>query len=311
MNKYAIAFDVGGLFIKSAVLDDKGHVLPGTYAIYPAKSKEQKEVIIEHFVGLIKHQTNRILDKSFEIYGVGYAFPGPFDYPGGISYIRQTDKFEHLYGVNLREELTMRLEQDPLFVARRADRFQIRFENDANLFALGELFAGHARAFNRSICLTIGTGTGSAFIDNGQLIANRADVPPNGWVYKEPFGASIVDDYISKRGILRLAQQAGMKTEGMEVKAIADMARGGDAVSRGVFHQFGRNLGMMLNPFVAAFRPEAVIIGGQIAKSKDLFLDGVSETLQNSLLAIRTVDETSLSTFVGIAQMLTQSAAKA
>lgn len=311
MNRYAIAFNVGGLFIRSAVLDDKGNICPGTYAIYPAKSNESKDGIVEHFVHLITHQSNRILDKNFEVYGVGYAFPGPFDYPGGISYIRrENDEFTHLYGVNLREELLNRLTRNPLFLSRCTEQFQIVFENDANLFALGELFTGHAREFNRSICLTIGTGAGSAFIDNGQLIANRFDVPPNGWIYNQPFGESIVDDYVSKRGVLRLAAESGLFTEGLEVKQIADMARSGSVAAIDVFIEFGRNIGHMLNPFVFSFQPDGIVIGGQIARSHDLFLEGMLEALEDRKLEIRTVDESSLSTFAGVAKLLQPSMTK-
>lgn len=311
MNKYAVAFNVGGLFIRSAVLDDRGNICPGTYAIYPAKSKESKDVIIEHFVHLIKHQTNRILDKNIKIYGVGFAFPGPFDYVQGISYIQRSDMFSHLYSVNLREELLAQLASDAVFEARRADPFHIVFENDANLFALGEMFTGHAREFQRSICITIGTGAGSAFIDHDQLIADRSDVPLNGWIYNQPFGESIVDDYISTRGVLRLAAQAGMYTEGLEVKQIADMARSGSTIACEVFTQFGRNIGRILNPFIASFQPQAVIIGGQIARSQDLFMSGLMQALDEPQLTIRTVDESYYSTFVGVAKLLQPSMAEA
>lgn len=311
MSKYAIAFDVGGLFIKAAVLDEHGNLCPGTYTIYPAESKESKEVILDHFVTIIKHQTNRILDKSFEIYGVGYAFPGPFDYPQGISYIRGIDKFEHLYGVNLREELSFRLAQDTKFMTKCTDEFQIVFENDANLFALGELHSGQARQFNRSICMTIGTGAGSAFIDNGKLVTARKDVPQNGWIFNKPFRASIVDDYISKRGIMRLAKEAGLYSDGLEVKELYGMAKRGNHSAMELFRKFGNDIGQVLNLFIPDFRPDAVIIGGQIAKSRDLFMEGIYETIQNPRILIRTVNETSLSTFVGVANLLKQHEAKA
>lgn len=304
MNKYAIAFDVGGHFIKSAVLDEHGRITGGTYAIYPANSKESKHVLIEHFVNIIKQQANRILDKQFQIYGVGYAFPGPFDYPGGVSYIKGVDKFESLYGVNLRQEFLARLNADAKFAERKTGDFLIVFENDANLFALGETLIGKARFYSRSICLTIGTGAGSAFVENGALVTSRSDVPPNGWIYNEPFEDSIVDDYISKRGIMRLAGEFGIGRHVDEVRAIAEMAVQGDETARKVFHRFGQYIGLMLNRFVRSFRPDAVILGGQIAKSADLFIPGMKETLENRNLAIETVTDTSISTFAGVAKLL-------
>lgn len=307
MNQYAIAFDVGGLFIKSAVLNQHGEVVPDSYAIFPAKSKASKREIIDHFVFIIKQQTNRIFDRNFEIMGIGYAFPGPFDYEKGISLIKGVDKFETLYGVNLRTELLNQLQADPLFQSKINQDFYIAFDNDANLFALGEHLAGKGRPYKKAMYITVGTGTGSAFMDNGRLVVKRADVPENGWIYNQPFGGSIVDDYISKRGILKLAEELGIDTWDGEVKTIADEAKAGNERAKVVFQQFGRNLGKAIQPHIDAFRPEAVILGGQIVKSKDLFICGMKEILGNQVTIEFTTD-TSLSTFVGVAKLLQQAA---
>src|SRR5690625_905847 len=142
MNKYIIAFDVGGIFIKSAVLNEQGEMIPDSYAIFPSKSNESKKAIIEHIYISMKQQSNRILDKNINILGVGFAFPGPFDYERGISYIKGVDKFDQLYGVNLHQKLMTRVEQDQSFLTKTNTDFRILFDNDANLFALGEQMSG-------------------------------------------------------------------------------------------------------------------------------------------------------------------------
>jgi len=306
MKNYAIVFDVGGLFIKAAVVGEQGKVVPGSYMIYPARSKESKEALLEHFVDLIRQQTSRIMAKAFRIEGIGFAFPGPFDYERGISYIRDVDKFENIYGVNLREELGHRLAQVSAFASKCAPGFHIVFENDANLFALGEYENGKARRYARAMCLTIGTGAGSAFLEQGQLIKHRKDVPENGWIYNQPFRDSVVDDYISKRGIVRLLRKAGFSEETLDIKQAAEMAKAGDEKAMAVFREFGAMLGEMLTPFVQTFRPEAVVIGGQIVKSMELFLDSVQEALRNDPVVIEATEETSLSTFAGVFRLLHQ-----
>ncbi|GGD83136.1 ROK family protein [Paenibacillus nasutitermitis] len=306
MRKYAIVFDVGGLFIKAAVLSELGKVVPGTYMIYPSRSKEAKDEILSHLIDLIKQQTSRITDKHFRIEGIGYAFPGPFDYDKGISYISGIDKFEEIYGVNLREELLSRLGRESFFTYKRTPDFHIVFENDANLFALGEYVAGKARRYPKSICITIGTGAGSAFIERGELIKNRQDVPPNGWVYNQPFRESIVDDYISKRGILRLMSDAGMDTANLDIKNLAELAMDGDAEAIGIFKRFGEMIGEMLVPFLRSFQPDAVVIGGQIVKSKALFLESTKAVLRNYPITLEITDETSISTFAGVSRLLAQ-----
>ncbi|WP_168120473.1 ROK family protein [Paenibacillus sp. HB172176] len=304
MNKYAIAFDIGGNFIKSAALTAQGRICPETVAVFPSFAHLGKEELIDRLMSLIRFQANCIADRNASLYGIGYAFPGPFDYENGISYLTGLDKFERLYGVNLREALTRRLEADTALSRKLEPEFRIVFDNDANLFAQGEWLTGKASSYRRLIAVTLGTGTGSAFMDNGLLIKERSDVPPNGWIYSAPFGESIVDDYLSKRGLLRLAALQGLDMTGRDVKELAELSRSGDAQALRVFRQFGRQLGEALNLFAPAFRAEAVILGGQIAKCSDLFLDGAYERLLDRAIVIEVSKDTSLSAFAGVARLL-------
>ncbi|WP_169306606.1 ROK family protein [Cohnella pontilimi] len=306
MKKYAIVFDVGGLFIKAAVMNESGQLVPGTYMIYPSRSKEKKEELLGHLVDLVKQQANRIIARTFQIEGIGYAFPGPFDYERGISYIRAVDKFEDIYGVNLREELSHRLAQESSFAGKRAPSFRIVFENDANLFALGEYDTGKAGRFAKVICLTIGTGAGSAFLENGELVKHRKDVPDNGWIYNQPFRESVVDDYISKRGIVRLMRESGLDSDSLDVKNAAELAKAGDQRAIAVFRRFGEMVGEMLLPFLKSFQPEAVVIGGQIVKSRELFIGSTREVLRDFPVQLEVTDETSISTFAGVSRLLKQ-----
>lgn len=306
MNSYAIVFDVGGLYIKTAVLSGGSQIVSDTYMIYPSKSKTAKDVLLAHLVDLARQQANRIIDRDYRIDGIGFAFPGPFDYDNGISYIRGIDKFESIYGVNLRSELLDRLERDPVFSRRMTPDFQIVFENDANLFALGEYAIGKAAKYGKSICITVGTGAGSAFLDGGSLVKSREDVPENGWIYNQPFRTSIVDDHISKRGIVNLMIEAGFEGTELDVKQGAELAKAGDKRAIGVFRLFGDRVGEMLEPFIRSFRPEAVIIGGQIVKSKELFIDNIRARLEPFEVGLEVTDETSVSTFAGVSSLLEQ-----
>jgi glucokinase len=306
MSEFTIVFDVGGLFIKAAVLNQYGKVVPNTYAVYPSKSKETKDELLHHFVDLFKQQVNRIMEKQVQINGIGFAFPGPFDYNEGTCYIQGGDKFEALYGVNLRTELTNRLRKESFFAQKQSSDFHIVFENDANLFALGELVSGKAKSYGKTICITIGAGLGSTFIENGELVKDRDDVPDNGWIYCTPFRDSIVDDYISKRGFNRLKSEWGIDST-LDIKDLAETARQGDLQMVSLFQSFGEMLGEMLIPFVEAYKPQALLIGGEIAKSHDMFIGGCRAALEDYELSIEISDETSMSTFIGVSKLLEQS----
>jgi glucokinase len=309
-NHYYLAFDVGGMFINGVVLNRRGEIIPNTESFFPSKSDAGLEELLNHFVQMICRQIGKILDKYFIIDGIGFAFPGPFDYQKGVSFISSLNKFESLYGVDLRTELTMRLRQQQVFLLHTSPSFHIVFENNVNMFALGEWFTGKAKDYDRVMFLTLGNGTGSAFMEKGVLIKNREDVPPNGWVYCHPFHDSIVDDYLSTRGILRIAQQININPS-VGLKEMADAARFGHEDEKKVFRRFGDLLGEMLLIFIKPFQPDALVIGGQIVKGHDLFMGNVQRTLENEQVTILLSDQTSYRTFLGLSKaILLKQAAK-
>lgn len=306
-DMYTIALDVGGSYIKTTILNESDEIVPGSLSMFPAKARESKEELINHLCLIIKKQLKQVKSDDFKLLGVGMAFPGPFDYENGISYVQGIDKFDHLYGVNIRKELLKCIEKDEFISLKIDERFLIVFDNDANLFALGEQKAGEGKSFDKSIYLTLGTGAGSAFMDKGRLVKSGKNVPENGWIYKDPFGSSIVDDYISKRGILKLARQSGVMIADNEVKTLAAMAKDNHQNAQEVFYMFGENIGKALHPYVKSFSPQAIILGGQISKSIDLFIDGIYKTLGGKEIIIKCSNDTSVSTFVGIGSLIEQS----
>ena len=79
----------------------------------------------------------------------------------------------------------------------------ISFYNDATCFALGEAKSVHHRDYERVLALTLGTGFGSAFIDRGEIISDRSDVPSGGMLWHCPYDAnSSADDCFSTRGLI-------------------------------------------------------------------------------------------------------------
>lgn len=114
--------------------------------------------------------------KGASIDGIGMAFPGPFDYERGISLMQGLDKYDSIYGISIEEEMKKRTDflQDTIFC----------FLHDVEAFALGESWFGEGREAGRLLCLCIGTGTGSAFIENKKVIKEKTEgVPDHGWIY--------------------------------------------------------------------------------------------------------------------------------
>jgi len=194
--------------------------------------------------------------------GVGFAMPGPFDYPGGISLIRGLGKYESLYGRNIRAEVRERL-------ALAAD-VPIQFANDAECFLLGECWRGALAGMPDAMGITLGTGFGSAFLRGGEVATTGGGVPPDGWLYNAPFRGATAEDHFSGRGLLALHNSNG-GNRAESPREIAARAGGGDARALEVFRQYGELLAEFLDPWSRAFRPLGIVIGGSVARSWRFF----------------------------------------
>ena len=114
---------------------------------------------------------------------VGVAVPGPFDYDAGVS--AMTHKLAPLRNVDLRGELSAALGLPPQAFA---------FLNDAAAFLLGEWWAGAARARRRAMGVTLGTGLGSAYLDEGKIVTGEGEL------YTRPFRGAPVEQTDLARG---------------------------------------------------------------------------------------------------------------
>jgi glucokinase len=199
--------------------------------------------------------------------GVGVAVPGPFDYDAGVSRIRH--KLRGLYGVDLRRELA---------VALALPGSAVRFVNDAEAFLLGEWWAGAARGHRRAVGITLGTGIGSAFVADDQIVRSGPEVPPGGELYALSFRGAPVEDTISSRG---LVSAYGSSDDGrLEAGEIGARARAGDPAARRAFAELGRSLGEFLTPWLRRFEPSCLVVGGSIARSWELFEESLRAELE-------------------------------
>lgn len=299
MNRYIIALDVGGTTLNAGVITEDGEVLMNTYSVYQSMAKEHKGIILKNFCKIIETLITEIDEKDFMIKGIGMGFPGPFDYERGISYINGIDKFDSLYGVNIAEELRSKITNNIRINSKFISNYPIVFENDVNLFALGDYYRRKKNQYKRFIYISIGTGTNSAFLIEGALIKEMMNIPRNGYIYNLSYKDGIVDDYISRRGILKVAEEMGFDISAMDVKEISILAQNGDKKAICVFERFGSMLGEVLLPHIEKFKPEVIILGGQISKSHGFFIESMEKQLLNNKVAIEISKDSVYSTLVG------------
>ncbi len=257
--------DIGGSHITVAPVDlNTGSVIQDKAVRGDVRAKGTVDEII-------KDWSTVILSSMYSFIGqfsprIGIAMPGPFDYEKGIALIKENNKYEALYGLNVK---------DLLSEAIGMKTQDILMKNDAGCFLQGEAVSGAARNYSRGIGMTLGTGIGTAFMD--QSMADDASM----WC--SPFKEGVAEDYIST---LWFEQQYELRTGNK--KSVKDMAMAfdQDEIAKELFDEFAQNFGEFIVGFVRQRDPEVIVIGGNIMKSSQLFMPQVMEILQSHDICI-------------------------
>jgi len=265
----SVGVDIGGTHITCAAVEmQAGKWMPGTLFRESYDHNAPADAILRSWATAL----NRTVLKAGaeRLAGIGFAIPGPFDYRNGIS--RMQHKFKSLYGLHIPSAL------NPLLVPER--ELPMRFLNDAASFAVGEAWLGEGKGFQKVVVITLGTGFGSAFIDDGVPVVDRADVPKEGCLWHLPFKDSIADDYFSTGWFVR---EYG-KTTGKNVSGVKELMEkaGTDDFVGSLFAQFGRNLAECLATPLKDFGAQILVIGGNISHALPLFESDFQAGLQSA-----------------------------
>lgn len=301
MNYY-LGLDVGGTNIKCGIMDEDGRLLFDKIFTYHAHSNESEEAIIDNFITIFSNLTEAIDDPDKKIKAIGLAFPGPFDYERGISLMQGIGKYEGIYNVNLREKFLINIHNNQYLKGLMHKDLKITFLHDVEAFALGEIYFGRGRGHSRVIYLCIGTGSGSAFSVNEKLVADGEGVPTNGWIYNTSFKDSIIDDYISARGLTAIACR--YFDEYMDGKKLYLKACNQDEKALQVFKEFGQDFFEAIVTFIRSFKADCIILGGEIAKSFKYFGMLTEDFCKSEKIDILITYNTSKSTLFGLYKKL-------
>lgn len=268
-DSFVLGIDIGGSHLTAALVNEATRkFVPDSYTRIRVNSKGTAEEILESWTTAVQdiYKKHPVKNKR-----IGIAMPGPFDYENGISLIKGLDKYEALYKLNVKELLSQKLE---IPVA------SILMMNDAACFLRGEVYYGAVKGYTDVIGITLGTGTGSAFHHHG--VTEDANLGPS------PFMDSIADEYFSTRWFVKqYIEKTGFAVK--DVKAMAELYTSEDHV-RDIFSEFVKNLVVFLEGFVKKEKPQAIVMGGNIAQCSDLFLKDLVAALSEKGITIPIVN---------------------
>ncbi len=265
MPSTAVGIDIGGTKIAAARFDDEFEVLERAVVPTPRQSVDLASAAIA--------AARQVWDRDVIAVGAGVA--GLVKWPEGV-----LTWVPHVKGglVDLRALLGEALEV-PVVV-----------DHDANCAALAEFELGAGRGYDNLLLVTVGTGIGGGFIIDDEIYRGRSFAGEIGHMQMQldghecPCGGrGCWETLASGSALARLAQAevathptgalarltAGREPRGEDVtRAAAD----GDEASERLLDQVATWLGVGLANLIAAFDPEAIIVGGGLGSVGDHFL---------------------------------------
>ena len=285
---YVIGIDMGGTNTVFGIVDARGVVLASN------SIKTRKHANINDYIDELYEETMRLvkqLDAEGKIFGIGVGAPNANYFTGMIE-----------DGVNLPWPTPIP------FAQMLSDKFGIpvAITNDANAAAIGEMTYGVARGIRDFIMITLGTGVGSGIVINGQLVyghdgfageLGHVIVKRNNGRLCGCGRTGCLETYCSATGVARTAREflelredpsllRNMPIEEITSKDVYDAAMAGDKLAQKVFEYTGNILGEALADFTVFSAPEAFVLFGGLAKSGELLLKPLRESMERNMLSI-------------------------
>jgi glucokinase len=281
------AVDIGGTKIAVGMIDDNGHVCSRLEA--PTEPDRGYSNALDRITAMLREAART---ARCEITGIGIGSTGPV-YPmtGAFGNVNFFPAWE---GENPVHDLEQR------FHVRAA------MENDADAAALGEAGWGVGRNKSRLIYVTLGTGIGGGVILDGRIYRGVHDSHPEfGHHVIDPSGPACACGF---HGCWEsLAAGPAMVTwlqsvappdyphlKNLTGKRVCELACQGDPLARQAVERETYYLGLGIANLVTLFTPDAIVLGGGVMKSANLFLDGIRKLVSESCKLVP-ADETEIS----------------
>lgn len=274
MKKLAIGIDMGGTNIRLALVSDDGTIINS--ARYKTSAQEGRDAVISRLTSATSEMVVHGREHG-TIIGIGIGAPGLIE--NGV--VRCSPNLPGWENVPLQRSLEELL------------ALPVALENDANAVAYGEKSFGAGKGFNSLVCITLGTGVGGGIILDGKIWRGAFGMAGEvGHMVIEPEGhkcscgnRGCLETYASATAIVRMAREAVDKGDAswdvsyLTTETLEGFAVNGDATALRLFSDAGRYLGIGIASLLHILNPDAVIIGGGVARAWNLFSPSMTEEI--------------------------------
>ncbi len=265
-----LAFDIGGTRIKAGVLRE-GTLLTFETITLPDRATSSDLLTCIRSLGTQ-------LMAQHDVAAIGIAIRGIVDAQAG-TVMEVNGPLSTMIGQPLATMIAAIL-QRPTSI-----------ENDARMYALGELLDGAGQGCQNLLCLTLGTGVGCSVALNGRMLRGergvggilgghmtiQADGPQCSCGNRGCLEAYIGSEALQAevRAVLMTEQETLLRKGSGTPQDLFIATESGDALAQQIVQRFITYLGAGIVSLIHVYDPDRVVIGGGIAHATAQFLPEV------------------------------------
>ena len=288
-KQFVVGVDVGGQTSKIGVVDARGDVL--VQSVIRTDGHSDAADFVADLAAAIKELVVKA-DKVGQIRGIGVGAPNGNYYTGEIAFAPNLE-----WAANEAVPFSRMLSE-------ALGGIPVSLTNDANAAAVGEMTYGAAKGMKDFIMITLGTGVGSGIVINGQVVyghdgfagelGHTCAVRHNGRQCNCG-KTGCLEAYCSAIGVARTAREWLDMTEEPSLlrelekitsKDVYEAAKEGDALALRVFNFTGAMLGRSLADFIEFSAPEAIVLFGGLARSKEFIYEPTYKAMNENVLPL-------------------------
>jgi len=273
----ALGIDFGGTSVKFGVV--QGHEVIDCAPPIATDDFTAAPPLIDAIVRVVEDLRNRHPSIS----AIGAGVPGFVNFKTGT--IHNLTNVAGWRKIPLREILHQRT------------GLPVTVENDANCMAYAEWKKGAGKGMNHLVCITLGTGVGGGIITHGHMLRGAqsmaGELGQTSIDYQGRKGAygnlGSLEDYIGNNEIAADARDFYL-SKGIERSitectpaALSKAASDGEEIAIEIWQRVAAKLSTTVINACWLLNPEAIIIGGGVAKAGKLIFDPLKQCIASQL----------------------------
>lgn len=267
---YYLGVDLGGTNIVAGVINEEGDIIESISL--PTIATRKIELIFDDIINMCLKLIYKYSLNKENLKGIGVGVPGEVDVKNGI--------------INYSNNIPIKNFNAKCYMENKID-FPIKFANDADCAALGELVAGAGKGCSDIIVLTLGTGVGGGIVINKKVFtgfyAGGAELGHQVIVHngeKCTCGNNgCLEAYASATALIKIGKAKALENkdsllnkevegniENLNAKNIFDCAEKDDKISQKIVDDYLDYLSSGVVSLINIFKPEMILLSGGISK---------------------------------------------